>query len=200
MFDCENKAKEVKEEIRKLLQMKKESIATAKGELKKAENDLKSAMKEAAQATKNTDMEAYNAAKEKEAKARNAVNMYTERLSQLETMQYVSEEESYKTIDDMLDYEVLLDAIYMNDARKIIKELEALHIEYIERITEAEATISSWTQNIRPNYRTPGTIYANGTNISDTPKPVHSIPYRGNELSQAVRVFMRSSCVEDLLE
>lgn len=151
---------------------------------------LSVAKEEIQKATESTNLKEYTAAKAKEAEASAALEMYTARYAQIERREYVTQKDSDAVIDALLQYEKDIADEFIKTIAGPIEEIRKAHADYIESVKDAEHTIKSWNKRIRANYRSETTRYADGTNISKTPVPVHVLPYTGCGESVIVGGFL----------
>ena len=151
---------------------------------------LSVAKEEIQKATESTNLKEYTAAKAKEAEASAALEMYTARYAQIERREYVTQKDSDAVIDALLQYEKDIADEFIKTIAGPIEEIRKAHADYIESVKTTEHTIKSWNSRIRANYRSETTRYADGTNISKTPVPVHRLPYAGCTASAIVGGFL----------
>lgn len=187
--------KETQARIQELKDKKKAELEHIDNELKAAAQEYEAACKELKDATENTDIEAFGDAKKKQREAKNKKEMYSARYDQLEKKEFVSEEESDKVIDSLLNYEKELAEDYESKVAQIVEELEGIHTEYMARVAATENTIKDWTSGIHANYRSNvTTVYSEtGTNRAPYPVPVHYIPYTGCAKSASVNKFIEAA-------
>ena len=137
------------------------------------------------EATERMDLDAYEEAKTARRKAQTAIDMYGGRYKQISQQEYISEEESDKVIDGLLDYEATLAADFKAAVAEPLKQLAAILTGYQNEVADTERTISAWGANIHANYNTRGTTTftdpATGqpTHRSANPVPVHRMGYNG---------------------
>ena len=143
------------------------------------------------EATERMDLDAYEEAKTARRKAQTAIDMYGGRYKQISQQEYISEEESDKVIDGLLDYEKQLAEDFKAAVAEPLKQLAAILTGYQNEVADTERTISAWGANIHANYNTRGastfTDPATGqpTHRSANPGPVHRMGYNGcNEAAQ----------------
>ena len=142
------------------------------------------------EATERMDLEAYEEAKDARRKAQTAIDMYTGKYNQISKQEYISEAESDKVIDGLLEYEKQLAEDFRAAVAEPLKALAAILQNYQHEVRDTEATITAWGANIHANYNTRGrSIFTDAdgqkTARSATPIPVHSMPYTGcNEAHQ----------------
>lgn len=186
----ENKAAEVASKIERLTATREQDIATIKLHIEESTAKANKARAEMDAATREMDAAAYEKANTARQKAEVALEMYNARLGQLYGAEIVSEEESDKTIEELLTYEAALAADYKQAAEKPLLELKTITAAYMDAVEETEQTIKLWERRIHPNYRNPGAIYADGTNRSQRPVPVHVLPYLGCEIAVQTQRFI----------
>ncbi len=142
------------------------------------------------EATERMDLDAYEEAKQARRKAQTAIDMYGGRYNQIKQQEYISEEESDKVIDGLLEYEKQLAEDFRAAVAEPLKALATILQDYQNEVSDTERTITAWGANIHANYNTRGrSIYTDAegrqTTRSATPTPVHSMPYTGcNEAHQ----------------
>lgn len=143
------------------------------------------------EATERMDLDAYEEAKTARRKAQTAIDMYGGRYKQISQQEYISEEESDKVIDGLLDYEKQLAEDFRAAVAEPLKQLAAILEKYRNEVADTERTISAWGANIHANYNTRGTttftdpVTGQPTHRSANPVPVHRMGYNGcNEAAQ----------------
>ena len=183
-------AREVLNKIDKLKADKLQELEIISGKATEAgERSLQAddAMKAAVAAI---DEVGYAKAKNEKSLALAAAEMYSKRYEQLEQKQFVSEAESDRVIDSLLQYENALAADFESAIAEPIKKLRQLNETYLAAVREAETAIQAWTSDIHRNYRSESTTYPDGTNRSPVPVPVHTLPYTGCPTSAVVGGFL----------
>ena len=181
---------EVMKRIKGLETKKAEELAAIKSKVNENAATLAEAEKEIKVATESTDLTAYQAAKQKKHNAAEAVEMYNARYTQLENKAFVTRKDSDATIDALLKYEADIEAEFIEAIAEPLADLKAIYEEYCDGVTAAETTIAAWTHRIHANYRSAGTTYADGTNVSPVPVPVHRTPFEGCKESVLVKNFI----------
>lgn len=176
--------------INSLEKKKAADLAAIADKINESNKALAEAKKEKQNATESTDLTAYQDAKKKEAEANAAIEMYAARYTQLERREFVTAKESDATIDALLQYEADIAAEYIEAIAGPIFEIEKAHADYTGAVKAAEGAIADWTHRIHANYRSEHTTYADGSNVSKTPVPVHATPYLGCEESAVVGAFL----------
>lgn len=158
-----------------------EQVHAYQAERAAAEAELKAAQAQ-------MDVDAYADAKARISRADTGIEMYQNRFETLSALEYVSEEESDRVIDGLLEYEDQLAADFVAAIEEPVNKLRELYEAYTGAVSETEQTIRQWTAEIHKNYRSfAGTTYANGTNRAGFPQPVHLIPYIGCAESVVVK-------------
>lgn len=181
---------EVMKRVESLEKKKAEELAAIQNKIDENARTLAEAEKEIKTATESTDLTAYQAAKQKKHNAIEAVEMYRARYSQLENKAFVTRKDSDATIDNLLKYEKDIEAEFKEAIAEPLENLKAIYKEYRDGVTAAETTIDAWTHRIHANYRSTGTTYADGTNVSPVPVPVRRTPFSGCEESALVKNFI----------
>ena len=137
------------------------------------------------EATERMDLEAYEEAKDARRKAQTAIDMYTSKYNQISKQEYISEAESDKVIDGLLEYEKQLAEDFRAAVAEPLKALATILQNYQHEVSDTEATITAWGANIHANYNTRGAmtrtdpLTGEQTHRSETPIPVHRMPYTG---------------------
>lgn len=185
-----NIATETMKRIEGLEKKKADELAEISKKIAENETALAEARKEVQNATESIDLETYQNAKKKEAETMAAIEMYTARYDQLERREYVTTKASDATIDSLLQYEEDIRKEYEEAIAEPIEQIKKVHADYLEAVRAAENTILAWTHRIHANYRAFGTVYANGSNVSTEPVPVHRIPVTGCKASSVVDSFL----------
>lgn len=174
-----------------------EMLKRHRAELQSIEDQKKSAMDEIAKLQKDMEEAQSNIDAERYLKASDAVRiletkieMLDKRKKQHEHKELVTEEESDEMIRSLLAHEDEIAEQYEKDVKEPIRKLRSINDAYRADVSYCEATIKRWTSNIHPNYRSETTTYADGTNRSSTPVPVHAIPYFGSAISHRITDFL----------
>lgn len=181
------------ETMRKIDEFEKEKAAELEAiaqQIKEKNDALAAAKDEIQKATESTNLKAYTAAKAKEAEVSAAIEMYTARYTQIERREYVTQKDSDATIDALLQYEADIADEYIKEIGPAVETIRKAHADYMTAVKAAESTIAEWTGRIHANYRAEHTTYANGSNVSPVPVPVHGTPYLGCTESAIVASFL----------
>lgn len=167
-----------------------EEIATRKAE---ALEQIEKAKADMIAATEQMDVDAYEEARAAKKKGLVAMDMLSARLTQIEQQELVTEEESDKVIEAILDYENELEREFLTAIRKPLKELMEIRNDYGKEVRSAEYVLTLWQRDIHANFRRPGAVFKEtGTDRSPYPIPVHRNPYMGCEQSERLRTFLDS--------
>lgn len=186
-----NKAKEVMSQIERLEGEKAAEVKGIEAELLKARDEMDAANDAAKAASEALDVNAYESAQRAYDSAKIKKRMYTTRKEQIMMHDYVTEEESDKVIDSLLEYQDNLSADYAEAIKPHIDALTTLNREYRGAIAEAESVIVTWCSRIHSNHRSATAIFADGTNRSETPVPVHRVRFEGIPVSGIIDSFLR---------
>ena len=181
---------EIRERITDMQTTKANELKTVWEKKTQAETEKEAAELALKNATAVMDLEAYEEARAKKHKAQTAIDMYSSKHKQIETQEYISEEESDKVIASILDYEEERAAEFKADLAKLLKPAADLLATYEADIREAEDTIRLWTDNIHANYRSMTTTYQDGTNRCPKPVPVRNLPYNGCSEAAILKTFL----------
>lgn len=181
---------ETTKRIAGLEKKKADDMAAIAAQIKESETALTAAKKEKQNATERTDLKAYQDAKQKEAEATAAIEMYTTRYEQLDAREFVTTKDSDATIDALLQYEADIADEFIETITGPIEEIKKAHADYTGAVADTERVISAWTSRIHANYRSATTTYADGSNVSTSPVPVHAVPFTGCNEATLVGVFL----------
>ena len=187
-----NTIKEVKEKMSDMIKTKEQELFELNIKLKELRAELKGAEEESRHATAEMNLEAYEEAEANKKKAALAISMYEGKLKQLSNQEYISEEESDKIIDSILDYEEEITKQFEADIAEPLNTLLELAIAYQSTIEDAENTIIKWTGRIHANYSTRGLTSridprtGQYTDRSEIPVPVHPTPYAGSPAASII--------------
>lgn len=173
------KVQEVREQIDKMLTERSGELERILEKQNEAREQLEKARKAEAEATAETNLDAYEAAKRDTQKAKTALDMYSARYAQLKTLDFISEEESDNVIESLLKYEAELEQGLKDAMAEPLKLLADLLNTYRQEVRETETVIKAWESNIHANHRNRTARYADGSNRSAEPVPVHMTVYRG---------------------
>lgn len=167
-----NRVEEIKATMRQLIDKKAGDLSKITAELEAARGRKRKAETALHSATEATDADAYKKAKAEADEAATIIEMYAARYSQLQNKEFMSEEESDRVIDSLIEYQNDRAAAFMEAIKGPLAQLEAIYKEYAQDYEDAVKTVNAWTANIHANYRTPYITYADGSHRSDRPAPV----------------------------
>lgn len=171
--------------IRKMQETYSEQIRTADMTMKRATAEL--------------DLDTYETARQAKRKAQAGQEMYTKRQKELEAQEIISEPESDRIINGLLEYEEHLAADFRRAIEEPLRKLEQILAEYTAAVADTENTIHEWTRDIHANYSTRGrslrTDPATGqtTDRSETPLPVHIMKYTGCPEAAQLELYLQKA-------
>lgn len=181
----QTKLQETKERMQQMQEKKAgelKAIYERKAEAQTQKEAAELALKEA---TERMDLKAYEEAKQALRKAQAAIDMYGGRYDQISKQEYISEAESDKVIDGLLEYEKQLEEDFKAAVAEPLKALAMILQAYQNEVSDTEATIKAWCANIHANYNTRGRsmstdpVTGQATYRSNYPVPVHLMEYTG---------------------
>lgn len=178
--------------INEMQEKKQRELTEAGTRLEEAQQKSEKAAAAAKKAAADMDIKAYTAAKAAQSEAQTEIAMYTDKRTQIAEQEYVTEAESDKTIDSLLDYEKELSAAFEQDIAGPLAELKRIQSAYQTEIAETEAVIYRWSAEIRENHNSRGCAsYVDPTTgerscRSPQPIPVHAVPYPGCNASVVI--------------
>lgn len=172
-----NVVKETQARIRDLKDKKAAELEHIDNEIKSAVLEYEEANKDMKAAMEITDVEAYGEAKMKQLAAKNKKEMYSGRYKQLADCEYLTEAESDRVIDALLDHEAEIAAAYEAEVKEILGTLKGIHEKYRDDVNEAEKTVATWTGQIHANYRSFGaSSYLDAATGQRTDRSPHPVP------------------------
>lgn len=197
---------EARKKMRELLDKQQEDLeaiyrlqATARTEIEAAGLALKDA-------AERMDIAAYTAADQARNTARIGLEMYQARQQQILKKELITEAESDKVINSLLDLERQLAEDFEAALIAPLVQLAELQRDHMARIREVESVLDAWQRDIHANYDTRGvTRYYDEktgeyTSRSKIPVAVHSAPYRGCEASLKVEKWLKDQMREFIPE
>lgn len=182
---------EVIDRMNDLQQKKTEELDTVHQRQQEAQTQKEAAELALKDATDRMDLDAYEEAKAARRKAQAAIDMYSSKYKQISQQEYISEADSDKVIDSLLEYENKLAGDFNHAISIHLSELRTILLEYVNEVEKVENTITAWTEKIHANYRSAGTIYPDGSNRSKTPVPVRRMPYTGCDKAHKLEDFLK---------
>ena len=178
---------EVKARMKEMRDKKAEQLETIRKKQTEASTQIEAAALDMRQATEEMNVEEYEKARNTKNKAQTALDMYNGRYDQIRAQEYISEEESDKVIDSLLQYEKTLDKEFKAAIAEPLGKLADLEKAYREEVADTEKTIKAWTGNIHANYRSRA---GSKTHRGDKPVPVHYVPYTGCQEAFQLREYL----------
>lgn len=194
---------DTKAEIEALVTKKKNEIEKINNELKKAHAELTEALDEQKQASDEMNAKAYAAACRRVADAESVIGMYEMRRDTLKAQEMISDEDSDKKIDALLQYEKDIEQEYTDLVREHIKAINEIYKEYNKNVRDTENVIDDWTRRVHPNFRRPGTTLnaeAIAKGEDRKPWPVHKTYYDGGKLNAAIKNTLGMEVIKILIE
>lgn len=185
--------------IAELEQRKAADISSIEKQLQRISDAIADQEKKAANAAENMNDEDYSNATAAKAKLEVEASMFNDRLKQIQGKEMVTAEESEATIAALLSYEKELEAKFAEALAQHLKAIKELTDKQRADASEAENTLREWTQRIRPNYISEGTTYADGTNRSPVPVPIHPMGYFGGGLVSRIDDFLTYGDIAKLI-
>lgn len=149
-----NTRKEVEAKIAKLLSDRKSEIEGIREKIEELTKEVDAQAQAIKDATQVTNLEAYERAKSAKRQAEVALEMYHERLNQLKVNEYVTEAESDRVIDQLLDYREALKADYESKLQTSLPAIVELTEAFNQEWNATNDTIKQWEFKVRANYRT----------------------------------------------
>ena len=192
-----NTREQVTEQLKTLVEDKQQRLSTLQQKLSDAYKRMDEATNDMAAATVDMDLEACEKAKDRKRKAASDIEIYNAFLNKLQSQAVITEEESDKVIDSLLEYERGLSADFEATTSAALYELSETLKAYQEEIRQTELLMNLWTREIHANYNTRGTSSyfdpETGTRTyrSPDPVPIRSKAFRGCELSTVIESFLR---------
>lgn len=177
-----NTVNEIRERIKALLAAKETELTDIEQKIGEARGAIAAADLAAKSATERTDLAAFGKARADKTKAETSLEMYTARRDQLLRNRSVTEEESDRVIQQLLDYERDLGAAFNADAGKLLRQIRDRLEAYKQEVALAERTIEWWTGSIHASYRKAMGDTLEARRNKD-PQAVHFAPYFGTPLS-----------------
>lgn len=189
-----NIARDVNKKIDTMLRERAEALATIQEKEDQAKKDLDAANEGMRKATADLDLDGFGEYRQKKVDALTALEMYQGKAVQISKQEYISEQESDKVIDSLLQYEDDLAEEFKRKLADLVVQLTNLQTEYTSRVSETETVITRWTGEIKPNYRDEGYMRTlpdgSITNKHDKPWPVHPVPYFGCRESEQLGRYL----------
>lgn len=149
-------------------------------------------------AIRDMDEKAYKKYNAEVTDARTNLELYEERNSQINNIEYVTEGESDEVFNTLLKYEDALQADFEEKFVAALQELKKIYEPYFDEVYETELILRSWEKDIKPNFRylrkdENGNYYGNR---ADHPVSIHFSAYIGSERADKLRNFVEG-CEDD---
>lgn len=180
----------VSAQIDDLISAKNAQLADINARLDELSVELDSAKSAMDAATSVLDEDAFAAAESRLKKAETKIKMCESRREQIASRDYISEDESEKTIDALLAYENTIAAEFKSEVSPLLDALEKLRSEYVDEVKKTEEALRRWTSEIRETYtnRTGSLRIVDGqrTNRFDSPQKLHAVQYNGGEVCHSL--------------
>ena len=195
-----------KAKMRELLDNKASQLREIQTKICDAKTKAEEADAAISTATEKMDLNGYEEAVAAKRKAKTALDMFSSRYKQLQGQQIISEEDSDKVIDSLLEYEDQIAERYKADIAGPLKTLNELTKAYRAEVADTEETIRAWSRDVRPNYSTRGTMSridpetGERTDRSDHPVAVHQIPYLGCDESTVLEGLLKNNTLVQLTD
>lgn len=190
-----NVVKATQARIQELKDKKAAELEHINNELKAAAQEYEAATKEMKAAMEVTDVEAYGEAKRKQQAAATKREMFGARYNQLKACEYLTEIESDRVIDALMEYEEEIATDYEAQVKEILGNLKAVHEKYKKAKAETENTINTWTREIHANYRSFGlSSYldeATGLRTDRSPRPL-PVNHKKSLIMGRIATFLES--------
>jgi len=194
---------DTKREIEELVNKKNAEMDKISDALNKAHAELNIALDEQKKASDEMNAKAYAAACRSVADAESVIGMYEMRRDTLKAQEMISDEDSDKKIDALLQYEKDIEQEYADLVREHIKAINDIYKEYNKNVRDAENVIDDWTRRIHPNYRRPNTKLGDAAILRGDdrkPWPVHNTYYDGGKLNTAIKSTLGMEVIKILIE
>ena len=190
---------ETNERMQELMRRRMEDLAAIQEKMEEARAQLQEAEAAMNAATEQLDVDSYEKANAKARMAKTAQEMLRNRYDQIERRELISEADSDATIDSLLEYENNLAATFKDAVKEHIAALAGILDDYQKEVRAAELTIQNWCRDVRPNFRTFGqttrydAMTDQYTDRSETPVPVHQMPYTGCNEAAQLATYLRKT-------
>lgn len=202
-MDVKNIAEEVKKRIDEMTSTRKREIEEARKRCEEAMRQEAKAAEDEKNAVSNMDLKAYEAAKKARSQAQNAIDMFQAKEEQIKQQEYISEEESDKVIDSLIEYENVLAVQFEEIIQPHLSRLIELREEYNHKLRECENTIKLWERTIHANYNTRGSalykdeITGEMTQRAPRPVPVHMLSNVGSKANGLIETYIENGALSE---
>ena len=176
---------EVKKRMKEMLDTKAAELETVRRKQQEALAQREAADLAISAATASMDLGAYEEAKAAKRKAQTAWDMFTAKYKQLAQQEYITEQDSDKVVDSLLEYEEQLAEDFKAEVAVHLNALADLLKNYQAEVKDVEDTLDGWQRDIHANFRTRGlssfvdSFTGERTDRSTQPVPVHRTAYVG---------------------
>ena len=181
----QNTLQEVKNKMKEMQDAKALQLAEISQKQEDARDKIAAAALAMKKATEEMNVDRYEEAKHDKSRAQTALDMYSARYAQIQQQEYISEQESDKVLDSLLEYETQLEADLKAAMVEPLKKLNDLYEGYLEEVKETERILAVWQDDIHANYSTRGeSLYydeftGTTTDRSKKPVPIRRTPFTG---------------------
>ncbi len=145
-----NVAKEVQGRIDALIEKRNSENKKIRAKLEELRAELEGIQSRAKAAAEALDTEAYMKEQADSVNVTALISMYEYRLKQINSDEIVSEEDSEKTVNDLLSYARNLDEHALKKMEPHIEALRAIEKEYTDSLIESQEVLRRWADSIRP--------------------------------------------------
>lgn len=145
---------EVKNRMKEMQDSKAAQLETIRQKQTEARSQIEAADLAMQQAREELNDDDYEAALTKKRKGQAALKMCDERYEQINDEDYISELESDRVIDNLIEYKKTLDESFMSAVAAPLKELSKVYQNYETALDDVKDTLQSWQRNIHANYKT----------------------------------------------
>ena len=190
-----NVLNEVQARMASLKSQKAAELDLIASKQKEAQEAAETAEAALTRATEELDSIKFEAASRALQSAQAALDMCERRHEQVLRREMISEADSDAVIDELLAYEDQLASDFHKAIMVPLRQLEKLCADHRAQAKECMETIDEWTRDVHANHRSfSGSLYrdagGNLTSRSNTPVPVHVIPYVGCNEAVQIKTFL----------
>lgn len=193
-----NRLQLVKEKMASIKAARDAKIAEIALKQDAARKDLQAAEAAMQSATEIMDVDRYADGSKKRERAQAELEMLSGIADRIMMQENISEQESDKVVDSLLEYELQLEAEFKAAVKEPMKKLNAICEAYRGAVRDTEATISAWTRDVHRNFSTRGgTLYfdpelGRHTDRSPVPVPVHPVDFIGCDEALRLAAYLRN--------
>lgn len=192
-----NTLERVKTKMQELRDMKERELQEIRQMQAETNAAIAVAEKQMQSAAEKLDNDGFVQAKRERQAAADKLEMLNRREAQLVTKEFITEGESDKIIDSLLEYEGELEAEFKKDVEVHLEALRGLREKYLEAVEDTEQTIREWTRDIHRNYDSRGEtswydpVTGQYTTRSSEPVAVHPLGFHGCHAAELVGSFLQ---------